>query len=97
VNGLSALTVLQFTGQFLTQKSIIEMEHPPSYLDLAPNDFWLLLKIKSVLYGRKFEGTENMHKNVTALKAVPQQQFQKCFQRWQHRLAKCIASEGELL
>jgi len=31
----------------------------------------------------------------TALKAVLQQELQKCFQQWQHRWAKCIVAEGE--
>jgi len=31
----------------------------------------------------------------TALKAVPQQEFQKCLQQWQHFWAKCLAAEGE--
>jgi hypothetical protein len=35
--------------QFLAQKSITEMEHLPYFLDLAQNDLWLFLKIKSVL------------------------------------------------
>jgi hypothetical protein len=30
--------------QFLAQKSITEMEHPPYSLDKAPNDFWLFPK-----------------------------------------------------
>jgi hypothetical protein len=33
--------------QFLAQKSITEMEHPPYSSDLAPNDFWMFRKIKS--------------------------------------------------
>jgi hypothetical protein len=32
---------------------------------------------------------------MTALKAIPQQEFQKCFQRWQQRWAKCVTAEGE--
>jgi hypothetical protein len=35
--------------QFLAQKSITEMEHPPYSPDLAPNDFWLFPIIKSAL------------------------------------------------
>jgi histone-lysine N-methyltransferase SETMAR len=31
--------------QFMAQKSITEMEHPPYSPDLAPNDFWLLPKL----------------------------------------------------
>jgi len=29
-----------------------------------------------------------------ALKAIPQQEFQKYFQYWQYHLAKCIAARG---
>jgi hypothetical protein len=60
--------------------------------DLAPNDFWLLPKIKSTLKGPRFQDTEEIQNNVmTALKAIPQQQFQKCFEQWQ-LWAKCIAA-----
>jgi transposase len=37
--------------QFLVQKSITELEHPPSSPDLAPN-VWLSPIIKSILKGR---------------------------------------------
>jgi hypothetical protein len=30
-----------------------------------------------------------------ALKAIPQQKFQKCFQQWQHHWDKCRAAQGE--
>jgi len=30
----------------------------------------------------------------TALKAIPQQEFQKCFQQWQYHWAKCVAVQG---
>jgi hypothetical protein len=69
--------------QFLTQKSITEMEHTPSSLNLSLNDFWLLPKIKSALKGRRFKDIEDK-KNMMALEAIPQQEFQKCFQQWQH-------------
>jgi hypothetical protein len=38
------------------------MEHPPSSPDLAPNDFWLIPKLKSVLKGRKFQDIEDIQK-----------------------------------
>jgi hypothetical protein len=66
--------------QFLAQKSITEMEHPPSSPDLAPNDFCLFPKLKSALKGRRFQDIKDIKKNVMiALKAIPQQEFQKCF------------------
>jgi hypothetical protein len=44
------------------------------------NDFWLFAKIKSALKGRIFQYIEDIQKNVMiALKALPQQEFHKCF------------------
>jgi hypothetical protein len=83
-------------NQFLVQKSISVLVHPPYYPDFAPNDFWLFPKIKSALNERRFQDTEDIQKNVTtALKGTAQQEFQKCFQQWQHRWAKCIAAQVE--
>jgi histone-lysine N-methyltransferase SETMAR len=48
--------------QFLAQKSIIEMEHPPCSPDVAPNDFWLFPKINSALKGRRFRDIEDIKK-----------------------------------
>jgi hypothetical protein len=64
------------------------MEHLSCYPDLVPNDFWL-----SALKGRKYQDIEDI-KKLTALKAIPQQEFQNCFQQWQYRWAKCIAAQG---
>jgi hypothetical protein len=55
------------------------MEHQP----YSP-EFWLFPKILSALKGRRFKDTEKERKNVTMIvKAIPQQEFQKCFQQWQ--------------
>jgi hypothetical protein len=85
--------------QFVAQKPITEMEHTTCSPDFAPNDFWLFGIIKSALKGRRSQGTEGIppptQKVTTALKAIPQLEFQKCFQQWQHRWAKCIAGQGE--
>jgi hypothetical protein len=40
--------------EFVALKSITEMKHPPYFLDLAPNDFWLFTKIKSALKEEEF-------------------------------------------
>jgi histone-lysine N-methyltransferase SETMAR len=50
--------------QFLTQKSITKMEHPPYSPDLAPNDFWLFPKIKSASKLRRFQDTEGIQKKM---------------------------------
>jgi hypothetical protein len=72
---------------------------------LAANEFWFFPelkpsltspKLKSASKGRRFQYIEDIKEHVTmALKVVPQQEFQKCFQQWQHHWAKYIAAQGE--
>jgi hypothetical protein len=86
-----------FVKEFLAQKSIIEIERPPCSL------IWLRMtsvsKMKSAFRGRRFQILKTSpppkKKVATALKTITQQEFQKCFQQWQHRWAKCIDAEGD--
>jgi hypothetical protein len=72
------------------------MELPLCSPDLAVNDVLLFSKIKSALKVQGFQAIGDIRKNATmAVKAVPQQEFQKCFQQWQHVWVKCIAAQGE--
>ena len=80
--------------EFLATKQITVLEHPAYSPDLAPRDFFLFTKIKEILKGRHFDG--DMRINTTAvLKAIPQNQFQNCFEGWTRRWHQCIASQGE--
>jgi hypothetical protein len=82
--------------QFLAQKFVTKMEHPPHSSYLAANDLRLFSYKKSALKRQRFRDTEHIQKKVIlALIAIPQQQFQKCFQQWQHRWAKCIVAQEE--
>jgi hypothetical protein len=60
---------------------------------------WLaaVCKNKVCLKVMKISGYWTLKKVTMTLKAIPQQELQKCFQQWQHRLAKCTAAEGEWL
>jgi len=60
--------------EFLATKQITVLEHPAYSPDLAPNDFFLFLKIKEVLKGRHFDDIRS--NTMAALKAIPQNQFQ---------------------
>jgi transposase len=67
--------------QFLAQKFITDVQLPPYSPDLASNDLSDTPKIKSILKGQKFQDVEDTVKNlIMALKAIPQQEFQKFFQ-----------------
>jgi len=69
--------------EILATKQITVLEHPTYSPDLAPSDFFLFLKIKEILRGRHFDDTDDIRSNTTAaLKAIPQNQFQNCFEGW---------------
>jgi len=82
--------------EFLATKQITVLEHPAYSPYLAPSDFFLFSKIKEILKGRHFDDIDDIRINtMAALKAIPQNQFQNCFEGWTRRWHRCIASEGE--
>lgn len=82
--------------QFLAEKQITTLEHPPYSPDLAPCDFWLFPKVKSVLKGSHFEGVEDIQEHVTnTLRAIKKEEFKGCFEAWKGRIQKCVDFEGE--
>ena len=70
-------------------------QHPVYSLDLAPSDFFLFPKIKEILKGRHFDDDDIRNNTTAALKAIPQNQFQNCFEGWTRYWHQCIASQGE--
>jgi len=73
-------------GEFLATKQITVLEHPAYSPDLAPSDLFLSPKINEILKGRHFDDIDDIRSNTTAaLKAIPQNQFQNCFEGWTRR------------
>ena len=82
--------------EFLATKQIPVLEHPAYSPDTAPNDFFLFPKITEILKGRHFDDIDDTRSNTTtALKVIPQNQFQNCFEGWTRRWHRCLASQGE--
>ena len=51
---------------------------------------------KEILKGRHFDYIDDIRSNtMAALKAIPQNRFQNCFEGWTRRWHQCIASQGE--
>ena len=61
--------------------------------DLAPCDVWLFSKLKRPLRGHRFDSIEEI--KTESLKAIPKENFAKCFDDWKIRWHKCIAVEGD--
>ena len=69
---------------------------PPYSPDLAPCDFWLFSKLKRPLRGHHFNTIEEIQaESKKALKAIPEIEFNKCFDDWKKRWHKWIISGGD--
>jgi len=67
--------------EFLASKQITVLEHPAYSPDLAPSGFYLFPKMKEILKGSNFDDINDIRSKTTAaLKAIPQNQFQNCFE-----------------
>ena len=67
--------------EFLATKQITEFEHPAYSPDLVPSGIFLFPKIKEILKERYFDDIDDTRSNTkVALKAIPQNQFQNCFE-----------------
>jgi len=72
------------------------LEHPAYSPDLARSDFFVFPKIKEILKGRDCDDIDDIRSNTTeALKAIPPNQLQNCFEGWTRRWHRCIASQWE--
>jgi len=81
--------------QFLANKNITVLEHPPYSPDSAPCDFYLFPKIKSVLKGTQFVSVENVKaKTAEILNSLTERDLRNCFEHWQHRMQLYVNSEG---
>jgi len=80
--------------QFLANKNITVLEHPPFSPDPAPCDLYLFPKIKSVLKGTHFVSVKNVKaKTAEILNSLTEHDLQNCFEHWQHRMQLCVNSE----
>ena len=81
--------------EFLAKKGIRVVPQPPYSPDLSPCDFFLFPKLKFHLKGRHFGTVESIEKAVTdQLKAIPISDYQRCYEDWEQRLRRCVASQG---
>ena len=69
--------------QFLTERNVTVLDHPPYSPDLAPCDIFLFPKLKEVIKGVRFLDVEAIKKVVTTeLKRIPEESFQECMETW---------------
>ena len=81
---------------FLNNNKIEQTGHPAYSPDLAPNDFWLIRKVKKELRdGISRTEDELLRKVIEITNSIPESEFRKCFDCWIGRMEKCIAVDGD--
>jgi hypothetical protein len=69
--------------------------HPSYSPDLAPCNFFLFLKLKFKLKGRRFDTTEKMQaESERVLDTLTGKDFQKTFQKLRRRWGRCVHVGG---
>ena len=71
---------------FLAKNSMSLVRQAPYSSDLAPCDFWLFPKLKTILKDRRFQSRENiMKKSTEKLGSIPEEEYKRCFEKRQKR------------
>jgi histone-lysine N-methyltransferase SETMAR len=84
--------------QFLVEKQTAVLEHHPYSPDLAPCDFFLFPKVKSVLKGTHFASVTEVKKKMTELlRQLTDDELQHGFYQWKIRMQQCVDAEGEYI
>jgi hypothetical protein len=79
----------------LAKHSIPVVPHSPYSPDLAPCDFFLFLRLKGTLKGKRFQDVAEIQLNTTRqLQAISKQAYQTCIEKWKDRWNRCIQFGG---
>ena len=82
--------------QFLAQCGVPVLNHPPYSPDLAPADFFLFPRLKSIMKGAHFADVAAIQERVTAvLRSIPKEAFADSFQKLYERCQKCVVKDGD--
>jgi len=81
--------------QFLAQRKVTVLDHPPYSSDLAPADYFLFPKVKSHLKGCLFDSISDIQKAVTStLNTIAKDDFYKGIQKLYDRANLCVQLQG---
>jgi transposase len=76
---------------FLTQHETTLVPQLPYSPDIAPADFFIFTKLKSVLKRRRLEYVKEIEEiSLVQPRSIPEEAFQECFQKWKKRWERCI-------
>lgn len=81
---------------FQKSNKLDRLTHPKYSPDLAPNDFWLIGKLKKSMREIKFQDEYEMYRHAYSfLKTIPESEYRNCFDNWIKRMHTCIREGGK--
>jgi len=81
--------------QFLAQRKVTVLDHPPYSPDLALDDYFLFRKVNSHLKGRLFDLISDIQKAMTStLNTIAKDDLYKGIQKLYDRANLCVQLEG---
>jgi histone-lysine N-methyltransferase SETMAR len=84
--------------QFLAQRKITVLNHPPYSPDLTPADYFLFPKVKSHLKGCLFDSISDIQKAVTStLNTTAKDDFYKDIQKLYDRANLCVLNNKSVI
>jgi len=84
--------------QFLAQRKVTVLDHPPYSPDLEPANYFLFRKVKSQLKGGLFDSISDIQKAVTStLNTTAKDDFYKGIQKLYDRANLCVQLEGTIV
>jgi len=82
--------------QFLAQRGVRVLHHPPSSPDVAPADFFLFPRLKSIMKGARFADVAAIQERATAvLRSILKEAFADSFLKLCERCQKCVVKDGD--
>lgn len=86
----------QLVADYLEDRKLKRMSHPPYSPDLAPCDFFLFGYLKGKLSGQSFETLSELSSAVGELLGqISREIWSSVFEEWTRRLEECIQRDGE--
>ena len=81
---------------FLESEKVTVLPHPLYSPDLAPCNYFLFPRLKSILSGRRHRSRKSLGSAIYQCpQGIPVQDYENCIQNWIKRLKRCVSAKGD--
>lgn len=81
---------------YYNKSGVQRVIHPHYSADLAPNNLWLIRKLKCAMENMHIKGERRLYlETVKTLKSLPDTEYTRCFDVWVDKMRTCVANGGD--